>query len=277
MPADFLSMIISPSLAFEQMVTLQLLNQHEGEKEESSSEEEEEEEERPQRPSQEQSVLASPGPSQAPLSRERQESPMVPLEQVVKEADPLPPQAFSALQDDIQRRDGELTEAETLSEMKDDSFPPEVACIPSQRALEPPTSLPPKPPGPIMVDSECEETLAASPLENVCVEEQESAIRLSLTLDSKMGDPLAFGPKSLGREPQSPELKNDEDVTSSTGSSKELSSTEAGSIATGAALGPKHCSQHSRYVPLSRLSGTRWSYVEVVFVFLRAGNSSLRD
>ncbi|XP_039722810.1 FK506-binding protein 15 isoform X2 [Pteropus medius] len=227
------------------MVTLQLLNQHEGEKEESSSEEEEEEEERPRRPSQEQSVLPSPGPSQAPLSRERQESPMVPLEQVVKEADPLPPQALSALKDDIQRRDGELTEAETLSEIKDDSFPPEVACVPSQRALEPPTSIPPKPPGPIMVDSECEETLAASPLENVCVEEQESAIRLSLTSDSKMGDPLAFGPESPGGEPQSPELKNDEDVTSSTGPSKELSSTETGSAATGAALGPKHCSQHS--------------------------------
>ncbi|XP_006917188.1 FK506-binding protein 15 [Pteropus alecto] len=227
------------------MVTLKLLNQHEGEKEESSSEEEEEEEERPRRPSQEQSVLASPGPSQAPLSRERQESPMVPLEQVVKEADPLPPQALSALQDDIQRRDGELAEAETLSEIKDDSFPPEVACVPSQRALEPPTSIPPKPPGPIMVDSECEETLAASPLENVCVEEQESAIRLSLTSDSKMGDPLAFGPESPGGEPQSPELKNDEDVTSSTGPSKELSSTETGSAATGAALGPKHCSQHS--------------------------------
>ncbi|XP_023386809.1 FK506-binding protein 15 [Pteropus vampyrus] len=227
------------------MVTLQLLNQHEGEKEESSSEEEEEEEERPRRPSQEQSVLASPGPSQAPLSRERQESPMVPLEQVVKEADPLPPQALSALQDDIQRRDGELAEAETLSEIKDDSFPPEVACVPSQRALEPPTSIPPKPPGPIMVDSECEETLAASPLENVCVEEQESTIRLSLTSDSKMGDPLAFGPESPGGEPQSPELKNDEDVTSFTGPSRELSSTETGSAATGAALGPKHCSQHS--------------------------------
>lgn len=227
------------------MVTLQLLNQHEGEEEESSSEEEEEEEEQSRRPSQEQSVLASPEPSQAPLSRERQESPIVPLEQGVKEADPLPPQTLPALQDDIQRRVGELAEAETLSEIKDDSFPPKVACIPSERALEPPTSIPPKPPGPITVDSECEETLAASPLENVCVEEQESAIRLSLTSDSKVGDPLAFGPKSPEGEPQSPELKNDGNVTSSTGPSKELSSTEAGSTATGAALGPKHCSQHS--------------------------------
>lgn len=245
-PADFLLMIISSSLAFEQMVTLQLLNQHEGEEEESSSEEEEKEEEQPQRPSQEQSVLASPEPSHTPLSRERQESPMVPLEQVVKEADPLPPQVLPALQDDIQRRVGELAEAETLSEIKDDSFPPKVARIPSQRALKPPTSIPPKPPGPITVDSECEETLAASPLENICVEEQESTIRLSLTSDSKMGDPLDFGPKSPGGEPQSPELKNDEDVASSTGPSKELLSTEAGSTGTGAALGPKHCSQHSR-------------------------------
>lgn len=227
------------------MVTLQLLNQHEGEEEESSSEEEEKEEEQPQRPSQEQSVLASPEPSHTPLSRERQESPMVPLEQVVKEADPLPPQVLPALQDDIQRRVGELAEAETLSEIKDDSFPPKVARIPSQRALKPPTSIPPKPPGPITVDSECEETLAASPLENICVEEQESTIRLSLTSDSKMGDPLGFGPKSPGGEPQSPELKNDEDVASSTGPSKELLSTEAGSTGTGAALGPKHCSQHA--------------------------------
>lgn len=73
--------ILGTIMSTIKIVTLQLLNQHEGEKEESSSEEEEEEEERPQRPSQKQSVLASPGPSQAPLSRERQESPMVPLEQ----------------------------------------------------------------------------------------------------------------------------------------------------------------------------------------------------
>ncbi|KAM5258586.1 FK506-binding protein 15 isoform 2-T2 [Hipposideros larvatus] len=219
------------------MVTLQLLNQHERE---SSSEEEEEEEGRPRRPSQEHSVSAGSGPSQAPLSRGRQEAPMVPSEQVVKEADLVPPQALPAPQDDIQTREREPAEAE---EIEGDS-PPELACVPSQRALEPPTSVPPKPPGPVTVDSECEETLAASPLDKACVGEEESSTALSLTSDPKKEDPLALGPESPGGEPQSSELKKDEHVTSPAGSSKELPSTEAGSTAAEATSGPTHCPQH---------------------------------
>lgn len=251
-------MIIS-SLAFEQMVTLQLLNQHEPETGESSNEdEEEEEEEQPRSPPQEQSVSASSEASQAPLSRETQESPVVQTEQVVKEADPLPPQALPTPQEDAQRREGKSTEAEVLTEIKDDSLPPELAYIPPQRALGPPTSVPPEPPGPVTVDSECQETLAASPLENACVGEQESSTRLSLALDPKKGDPLSLEPESPGGDPQPPEFKKEEDATSSAGPSKELPSTEAGSVAAGAALGPKLSSQHSRYVLLSRGSGTGW-------------------
>lgn len=230
------------------MVTLQLLNQHEPETGESSNEDEEEEqeEEQPRSPSQEQSVSASSEPSQAPLTRERQESPLVQTEQVVKEADPLPPQALLTPQEDAQRREGKSTEAEVLAEIKDDSLPPKLACIPPHRALGPPTSIPPEPPGPITVDSEFEETLAASPLGNACVGERESSTRLSLTLDPKMGDdPLSLDPESPGGEPQPPEFKKEEDVTSSAGPSEELSSTEAGSVAAGAALGPNHSSQRS--------------------------------
>lgn len=252
--AVFLSVTISSSLAFEQMVTLQLLNQHEREKGESSHEEEEGGEERPPGPSQEQSVSASSGLSQAALNRERRESSMGSSEHAVEEALPLPPQALSCPQDEIQRREVEPSEAEALSEMKGDSLPPELACIPSQRALGPPTSIPPKPPGPVTVDSECEETLAASPLGNPCVGEQESSPRLSLTSDPEKGNPLALGPESPGGEPQPPELKKEEAVTSSAGPSKELSNPEAGSPAAGAAP----CTQHSRYVPRSRVSGTRW-------------------
>lgn len=223
------------------MVTLQLLNQHEQEKGESSNEEEEEEEEeRPQRPSQE-PVSASSGPSQAPLSRDRWESPMVPSE-VVKGADPLPPQTLPTPQEDVQRRKGDPTEAEALSDTKNDSLPPELACIPSQRALGPPTSIPPEPPGPITVDSECEETPVAGPLGNASVGEQESPMRLALTSDSKNGDPLPLELESPGGEPQPPEFKKEEDVISSVGLSRELLSTEAGSTATGAALGPNHSS-----------------------------------
>lgn len=250
------------------MVTLQLLNQQEQEKEESSSEEEEEKaEERPRRPSQEQSASASSGQPQAPLNRERPESPMVPSEQVVEEAVPLPPQALTTSQDG-HRRKGD-SEAEALSEIKDGSLPPKLSCIPSHRVLGPPTSIPPEPLGPVSMDSECEESLAASPMAakpdnpsgKVCVREvapdgplQESSTRLSLTSDPEEGDPLALGPESPG-EPQPPQLKKD-DVTSSTGPHKELSSTEAGSTVAGAALRPSHHSQCSRYVPLSTASGT---------------------
>ncbi|XP_055127353.1 FK506-binding protein 15 isoform X5 [Symphalangus syndactylus] len=240
------------------MVTLQLLNQQEQEKEESSSEEEEEKaEERPRRPSQEQPASASSGQPQAPLNRERPESPMVPSEQVVEEAVPLPPQALTTSQDGVHRRKGD-SEAETLSEIKDGSLPPELSCIPSHRVLGPPTSIPPEPPGPVSVDSECEESLAASPMAakpdnppgKVCVREvapdvplQESSTRLSLTSDPEKGDPLGLGPESPG-EPQPPQLKKD-DVTSSTGPHEELSSTETGSTVAGAALRPSHHSQRS--------------------------------
>ncbi|XP_062937913.1 FK506-binding protein 15 isoform X2 [Cynocephalus volans] len=249
------------------MVTLQLLNQQEQEKGESSSEEEEEEEEekkekeeRPQRPSQEQSFSANFGLSQAPLSRERQESPLVPSGQVVEETIPLPPQALPTPQDDVQRRKGEPSEAKAHSEIKDGSLPPELAFIPSHRVLEPPTSILPKPPGPVTMDSECEETLAASPvaaepnnpLEKVCVREvapdgplPESSMRLSLTSDPEKGDPLTLGPESPGGEPQPPELNKDKDVTTTTGPSEELLSPEAGSTAAGAALKPNHPSQRS--------------------------------
>ncbi|XP_003925267.2 FK506-binding protein 15 isoform X1 [Saimiri boliviensis] len=240
------------------MVTLQLLNQQEREKEESSSEEEEKAEEQPRRPSQQQSASASSRQPGAPLNRERPESPMVPLEQVVEEAVALSPQALTTSQDDVHRRKGD-SEAEALSEIKDGSLPPEWPCIPSHRVPGPPTSIPPEPPGPVTMDFECEETLAASPMAakpdspsgKVCVREvapegplQESSTRLSLTSDPKKGDPLALGSESLG-DPQPPELKKDDGVTSSAGPPEELSSTEAGSTVAGAALRPSHHSQRS--------------------------------
>uniref|UniRef100_A0A5F4VSQ7 peptidylprolyl isomerase n=1 Tax=Callithrix jacchus TaxID=9483 RepID=A0A5F4VSQ7_CALJA len=239
------------------MVTLQLLNQQEREKEESSSEEEEKVEEQPRGPSQQQSASASSRQPGAPLNRERPESPMVPLEQVVEEAAPLPPQALTTSQDDVHGRKGD-SEAEVLSEIKDGSLPPERPCIPSHRVSGPPESIPPEPPGSVTMDFECEETLAASPMAakpdspsgKVCVREvapegplQESSTRLSLSSDPKKGDPLALGPESLG-EPQPPELKKD-DVTSSAGPREELLSTEAGSTVAGPALRPSHHSQHS--------------------------------
>uniref|UniRef100_A0A452RV48 peptidylprolyl isomerase n=1 Tax=Ursus americanus TaxID=9643 RepID=A0A452RV48_URSAM len=228
------------------MVTLQLLNQHEQDKGQSSNEEEEEEEEeQPQTPSREHLVSAS---SPAPLSRESQESPLVSSEQAVQEAVPLPPQALPAPQDEVQGREGEPAEAEVLSERKGDSLPPELTCIPSQRPLGPPTSIPPQPPGPVLVDSECEETLAASPLENACVGEPESSTRLSLTSHSMEEDPLALGPESPGEEPQPPELKKDEDVANSTAPSEERENTESGSPAVGAASGPNHCSQREGHL-----------------------------
>ncbi|KAK2489813.1 hypothetical protein MC885_021029, partial [Smutsia gigantea] len=224
------------------MVTLELLNHPEQEKGESSSEEEEEEE-RPRQAFQEQSVSAGSGLSHPPLHRE---SAMVPSERAVREAGPLPPQALPGSQEDVQRREGKPSAAEVLSEIKDDFLPPELAYIPSQRALGPPTSIPPKPPGPAPGDSGYEETLAASPLENTWVREQENAARLSLASDSKKGDLLALGPETLGGEPEPPELKKDEDVTGSAVPSKEPDSTEAGFPALEAAPGPSHCSQPSR-------------------------------
>ncbi|XP_019801975.1 FK506-binding protein 15 isoform X3 [Tursiops truncatus] len=213
------------------MVTLRLLNQHEREKGESSNEEEEEEEEeeRPQ---------SASGQSQAPLNRERREPPMVPSEQVVQEAAPLPPQALPTPQADAQRREGEPSEAEARSEIK------EPACLPSRRALGPPTSIPPAPPGPVTVDSAGEEALAASPLGDACVGEQESSTRLPLTSDPEKVDLLAVGPESPGGEPQAPELQKDEDGTSSAAPSQEPHGTEAASAAVGAVPGSEHRSQH---------------------------------
>ncbi|XP_045419542.1 FK506-binding protein 15 isoform X2 [Lemur catta] len=241
------------------MVTLQLLNHQEREKGESSSEEEEEEQ--PQSPSQEQSAADNSALPQAPLGGERQEPPVVPSEQAAEEAVLLSPRAFPTPQDDAQRREGGPSEAEVLSELRDGSLPPDLACVPPHRVLGPPTSIPPQPPGPVTMDSECEETLAASPLApkpdsslgNVCVREvtsegplQESSTGLSLTSDPEKGDPLAVGlPESPGGELQPPELNKDEDVTGSAGPSEQLSSTEAGSAAAGAALSPSHRSQRS--------------------------------
>ncbi|KAM6169435.1 FK506-binding protein 15 [Rhynchocyon petersi] len=242
------------------IVTLQMLNHEEQEKGESSSEEEEGGRERPQRPSQEQSVLVSSGLSQESLNRERQESPPVPLEQVVKEgASSSPSQALLAPQNDAEKRKGETSKSVALSETEDDSLPPELACFPSQRILGPPTSIPPKPPGSVTTDPECENTLGACPVAANSDEPpmkafvgevapdgplQESSTRQSLTSDPQKEDPLAVGLKSP-EEPQPPELNKKEDLINSTGSSKELMSTEAGSADPAAALTSSHGSQHS--------------------------------
>ncbi|XP_007934956.1 FK506-binding protein 15 [Orycteropus afer afer] len=238
------------------MVTLQLLNHQEQEKRESNSEEGGE---RPQRPSQEQSVSASSGPSQESLHKERQEAPSVPLAQVVKAAIPSPPQTLPAAQDGVQSRAEETSESEAPSEMKDDSNPPELACTPSERGLGPPTSIPPSPPGSRTMDPEWEETLAASPvaaksddpLRKAFVKEvapdgppQESSSRPSLTSDLKTEDTLALGPESP-REPQPPELNKKENLTGATDSSKELLSTEAGSPDPAATHSTSHDSQCS--------------------------------
>ncbi|XP_077626024.1 FK506-binding protein 15 isoform X2 [Crocuta crocuta] len=224
------------------MVTLQLLSQHERDKGQSSSEEEEEdEEERPRRPS----VSGSAGPPAAPLSRETQEPPSLSSEQAIREAVPPPPRALPTPQEGVQGRDGEPSEAEALPEIKEVSLSPELTGIPSQRVLGPPTSVPPLPPGPVVVDSECEETLAASPLENACVEEPESSTRPSLTSYPRKGDPLDLGSGSPGEEPQPPELKEDKDVASPAIPCREPGGTEAGFPVVGAAGRPSHCSQHT--------------------------------
>ncbi|XP_012657867.1 FK506-binding protein 15 isoform X2 [Otolemur garnettii] len=250
--------ILGTIMSTIKIVTIQLLNQQERERGESSSEDEEEQ---PQSPSKEQSVAGNPGLPQAPLHRERQEPPMVSSEQVVEEAVLLSSQAVPTPQDEVQRRKWEPSEAEVLSEMQDGSLPPDLACAPLHRVLEPPTSIPPELPGPITMDSECEETLVASPLAakpgsslgKVCTGEvapdgplEEGSTGLSVTSEPKKGDPLAVGlPESPGKELQPPELDKDKDVTSSTGPSKQLSSTEAGSTAARAALSSSHHSQNS--------------------------------
>ncbi|XP_053421480.1 FK506-binding protein 15 isoform X2 [Nycticebus coucang] len=252
--------ILGTIMSTIKIVTIQLLNQQERERGQSNSEEEDEEEQ-PQSPSQEQSAAGNSGLPQAPLHRKRQEPSMVPSEQVVEEAVLLSSQAVPPPQDEVQRSKREPSEAEVLSEMQDGSLPPDLACVPSHRVLGPPTSIPPEPPGPVIMDSECEETLVASPLAakpgssmgKVCTGEvaphgplQEGSTGLSVTSEPKKGDPLAVGlSESPGKELQPPKVDEDKDVTSSTGPSKQLSSTEAGSTAVGAALSSSHHSQHS--------------------------------
>lgn len=218
------------------MVTLQLLNQHEQEKGESSNEEEEEEDEaQPRSPS---------GQSQAPLDGERQEPPAVLSERVVQEDAPPSPQGCPTPQDDAQRREGEPSETEASLEIKERSVPPELACLPSRRALGPPTSVPPRPPGPVAVDSEGEEALG-----DARVREEESSMRLSPTSDPEKVDPPAVGPERPGGEPQPPELQEDRDATSSAAPSQEPCSPEAAPAASGAAPASGHCSQPPRCVP----------------------------
>ncbi|XP_012576943.1 PREDICTED: FK506-binding protein 15 isoform X1 [Condylura cristata] len=223
------------------VVTLQLLNQHDQEKDEGSNEEEEEQS---PKPSQAQPASASSGLSPVPPNGERQESPALPSGQEVKETVSLSPQV------DVHRRKEEPSETEVLSQTKDEA--PEPACGLVHRVPGPPTSVPPQPPGPVIIDSECEETLAASPvapkldspLGNACDGEELSTRKLSLTLGPKGEDPLAVGPKCLEGEPRPPELQDDKDATCSAGPCKELSSTEAVSAATGVTPGPSHSSRH---------------------------------
>ncbi|XP_010833489.1 PREDICTED: FK506-binding protein 15 isoform X2 [Bison bison bison] len=213
------------------MVTLRLLNQHEQEKGESSNEEEEEEDEAQAR--------SPSGQSQAPLDRGSQGPPAVLSEWVVQEDAPLSPQGCPTPQDDAQRREGEPSEIEASLEIKERSVSSEVACLPSRRALGPPTSIPPRPPGPVAVDSEGEEALG-----DAHVREEESSTRLSPTSDPEKVDPLVVGPESPGGEPQPPELQEDRDVTSSAAPSQEPCGPEAAPAAMGAAPGSEQCSQH---------------------------------
>ncbi|XP_020015933.2 FK506-binding protein 15 isoform X2 [Castor canadensis] len=247
--------ILGTIMSTIKMVTLQLLSQQEQEQGESSSEEEEE---RPQTPSQEQSGPATPGLHPVSLGEEREEASTVPSEQVVGEAIQLPPQTLPTPQDGAQTGKAEPSEMEALSEIKDSSLPPEPACVPPHRVLGPPTSIPPKPPGPVIMDSECKETLAASltavkpdgPLGKMDVEEvapegppQESSTRLSLTPDPEKGEPPVLGPESPGGDPQPPELSGDKGVTSSAGPCEVPLGTEADSA--GAAFRPSQCSSLS--------------------------------
>ncbi|XP_055467679.1 FK506-binding protein 15 isoform X3 [Psammomys obesus] len=235
------------------MVTLQLLNQQEEEQRECSSEEEE----KPLRPSLEQPGPATPGLSPAPSSGEMQEAPKVLPEQVVGETTPLPPQALPMPQNGVQTRKGEPSDTEVPSEIKDSSLPPLPADIPPHRVLGPPTSIPPTPPGPVTMNSECEETLDAGQRtvqpNNLLGEEhvrevasddtlQGSSRRLPLTPDPAKGETSALDPESQG-ELQPPELKEVESVSSS-GPRETLLDTELASVAAGASLGHTQDSQH---------------------------------
>ncbi|XP_052032539.1 FK506-binding protein 15 isoform X2 [Apodemus sylvaticus] len=240
------------------MVTLQLLNHQEEEQGGGSSEEEEEEEEeeKPLRPSLEQPGPATPGMPPVP-SGETQEAPKV-LPEHIGETTPPPLQALPMPENGTQMRKGEPSEAELPSEIEDSSLPPEPAGIPAHRVLGPPTSIPPKPPGPVTMDSESEETLAAdqrtvqpnSLLGEEHVGEvatdgllQGNSRRLSLTPDPEKGEPPALDPESQGGEPQLPELKQAEDVSSS-GPRETLVATELASAAAGTSLRHSQDSQH---------------------------------
>lgn len=240
------------------MVTLQLLNHQEEEQGECSNEEEKEE--KPLRPSLEQPGPATPRRPPALPSGEPQEVPKVLSEQVVGETPPLPLQALSMPENGAQTRKGEPSEAEVSSEIKDSSLPPEPAGFPAHRVLGPPTSIPPKPPGPVTMDSESEESVAAgqrtlqpnSLLEEQHIREvatdgllQGNPRRLSLTPDPEKEEPPALDPESQ-EEPQSPELKQAKDISSS--GPCETMDTERAAADTGAS--PKH-SQDSQHCSVS--------------------------
>ncbi|XP_042551093.1 FK506-binding protein 15 isoform X1 [Dipodomys spectabilis] len=229
------------------MVTLQLLNQQEREQGASSSEEEEERLHPPiQEQEQEQTGPATAEPCPVPTGGEREEAPEVPLEQVAEEADLLP-----APRGSTQTREGEPSEAETLSEVQDGSLPP-------PRALGPLALIPPEPSSPAAVDSEFEESPAAglvaaspdNPLDKVDVGEVApdgppwgSSRRQTLTPDPEKGEPPALGPESPGGEPEPPELSDDARAPRPAAPHKAPSGTEASPA--GAALRPSHGSPHS--------------------------------
>ncbi|XP_041488379.1 FK506-binding protein 15 isoform X5 [Microtus oregoni] len=230
------------------VVTLQLLDQQEEEQGERSSDSAEE---KPLRSSLEQP--GSAGLSPAPLSGEMKEAPKVLSEQVVVgETTPLPPQALPMPQNGTQTRKEDSSEGEIPSETKDSSLPSEPAGISWPRVLGPPTSIPPKPPGPITMDSECEELLAddqrAVQSNNKLGGKHvgEVAPDGPLTLDPEKRELPALDPENPGGEPQLPEHKEVEDVSSS-GPPEALLDKELASAASRASLSqnqedPQHCS-----------------------------------
>lgn len=240
--------MLTSSLASEQVVTLQLLDQQEEERGECSDNAEE----KPLRSSLEQPGSATAGLSPAPLSGETQEAPKVLSEQVVGETTSLPPQALPMPQNGTQTRK-EDSSGEIPSETKDSSLLSEPAGISSPRVLGPPTSIPPKPPGPIIMNSECEELLAddqrAVQSNNKLGGEHvgEVAPDGPLTPEPEKGELPALDPENPGGEPQLPELKEVEDVSSS-GPPKAFLDKELASAASRASLSQNQDSQHCRCV-----------------------------
>lgn len=233
------------------MVTLQLLDQQEEEQGECSSDYAEE---KPLRPSLEQPGSATPGLSSAPLSGETRAAPKVLSEQAVGESTPLPPQALPMPQNGTQTRKEDSSEGKIPSETKASSLPSEPAGISSPRVPEPPTSIPPKPPGPIIMDSECEELLAddqraVQSNHNLGGERVgEVAPDGPLTPDPEKGELPALDPENPGGEPQLPEHKEVEDVSSS-GPPEALLDKELASAASSTSLSQnQEDSQHCRCV-----------------------------